>query len=92
MCAKPSKIFRAQQGPDQINQQTGGDDPAKNQIKHGSHGLAGWHVDNQCDENGETEDEGNDVTHRTPTFQGPVSARIGVKPRQGFWGAGVKAA
>jgi hypothetical protein len=65
---KPLKIFRAQQGPGQINQQRNGNDAAQNQIEHRLHLLAAGDVSNQQNKHEQAVDHGNGVAHGAPTF------------------------
>jgi hypothetical protein len=65
---RPLKIFGAQKGPCQVDEQAGGNDAAKYQIEHGSNFLTAGDVQNQKEKNDSAVDYGNGVAHGAPTF------------------------
>jgi hypothetical protein len=56
---EPLKIFRAQHGPNEIDEQPGGNDAAQNQIQHFLNLFAGGHVEDQQHKNRHAERNGN---------------------------------
>jgi hypothetical protein len=58
------KILRAQHGPGQVDEQSGGDESAQREVQHGAlHPLAGRNVENEQPEEGQAGEYRNKVTH-----------------------------
>jgi hypothetical protein len=70
----PLKIFRAQQRPDEVNQQARGNRAAEYQVEHGLNLFTAFDVENQQDEHEDAVENGDSVTHGGPSFRQLICA------------------